>query len=434
MKKVGVLLLTFLLLLSLTACGKKEEPVVDANDPAVAEVGGVKIKKSEAEPLYDALVKQTVLMYQQQNRSIPDITSPEFITEAKMQTINGMAEQLALEQGLAPLGLSLTDAELADIRATSQSEYDEIIANFMQLHDMSEKEAQENADLAGYTIDMLEFSYRGTKVYDKLQEHYTANMTVTEEELFAEYDALIESQKQDYAANKSQYIADVLSNYIVAVRPEGFRTVKNLIIRMPEELGNEVGGLEQQLDYVKAEVEKTEMTLESDELTEEQRTERQQHLEEGNALVVTLSVELENKMNEALAQIQQQSEEVLALCKAPGADFDALMQEYSAEVPTAKELLDGYPVHEGAVGYVPTFTEGAMALEKIGDISDLVPSSYGYHILKYETDVVPGVVPLEELQGELESALLESKKAAAMNDAVTQIFSEVDIKTYLENF
>lgn len=71
------------------------------------------------------------------------------------------------------------------------------------------------------------------------------------------------------------------------------------------------------------------------------------------------------------------AEDILAQLK-DGADFAKLAQEYS---------IDGSAANGGDVGYfpagkmVPEFSEAAFALEE-GEISDIVQSEYGYHIIK----------------------------------------------------
>ncbi len=61
-----------------------------------------------------------------------------------------------------------------------------------------------------------------------------------------------------------------------------------------------------------------------------------------------------------------------------GADFQALM-EANSEDPGSKESPEGYVFAEGEM--VPEFYEGTLAIEP-NQISDIVETSYGYHIIK----------------------------------------------------
>lgn len=98
-----------------------------------------------------------------------------------------------------------------------------------------------------------------------------------------------------------------------------------------------------------------------------------------------------------------------------GADFDELMNANS-EDPGLATAPDGYVFTKGDM--VPEFEEAAYALKE-NQISDLVSTSYGIHILKR--------VPFN-MEGEQEASALETKKAEL---AVPEI--EALIKTWKAN-
>ena len=74
----------------------------------------------------------------------------------------------------------------------------------------------------------------------------------------------------------------------------------------------------------------------------------------------------------------ESAQAVLEKVKADGADFKAIMLEES-EDPGSKSEPDGYVFKEGDM--VTEFYETAKAL-KDNEISDIVETSYGYHIIK----------------------------------------------------
>ena len=82
---------------------------------------------------------------------------------------------------------------------------------------------------------------------------------------------------------------------------------------------------------------------------------------------------LEEKKTAAKEKAEDIYERILA-----GEDFDTLMHEYS-EDPGLATQPDGYTFGKGQM--VPEFEEAAYALE-IGEVSEIVESDFGYHIIK----------------------------------------------------
>lgn len=77
-----------------------------------------------------------------------------------------------------------------------------------------------------------------------------------------------------------------------------------------------------------------------------------------------------------------QAEEVLAKAKA-GEDFEELAKEYTADSGVEYSINDAGQTIDGAT-MVTEFTEAAVAL-KDGEISDIVETQFGYHIIKCVT-------------------------------------------------
>ena len=97
--------------------------------------------------------------------------------------------------------------------------------------------------------------------------------------------------------------------------------------------------------------------------------------------------------------------------------------------PGMKNNEKGYAVCADMTGFDSAFVEAAMALEKPGDHSGKVRgTSYGYYIIRYESDEAEGPVALEDVKEEISSSLLSSKKTAAYNAAVSQWVEEAGIK------
>ena len=62
---------------------------------------------------------------------------------------------------------------------------------------------------------------------------------------------------------------------------------------------------------------------------------------------------------------------------------------------------------------VPEFESAAFALKKAGDLSDIVPTQFGLHILQLQDRRPAGVQPFEEVKG----TLMQEVRAKVAQDA-----------------
>jgi peptidyl-prolyl cis-trans isomerase D len=101
------------------------------------------------------------------------------------------------------------------------------------------------------------------------------------------------------------------------------------------------------------------------------------------------------------AKVREQAEEVLKKAKA-GADFAALAKQYSQDEGTAPN--GGDLDYFGRGRMVPEFDAVAFNMEA-GQVSDLVKTSFGFHIIKL-VDKKPGTTrPIDEVRAQLQDQL-----------------------------
>lgn len=111
--------------------------------------------------------------------------------------------------------------------------------------------------------------------------------------------------------------------------------------------------------------------------------------------------------------VRERAEAVLAEVRA-GADFAELAREHSEDT-SAEGGGDLGLFGRGAM--VPEFEQAAFALP-VGGTSDLVRSTYGFHIIKL-TDRQPAMTqPLEVVQEQIRAALTQEKAIEAMEAAI----------------
>lgn len=111
------------------------------------------------------------------------------------------------------------------------------------------------------------------------------------------------------------------------------------------------------------------------------------------------------------------AEDTLATLKENPEQFDMLMATYS-EDPGSIAKPDGYLFTEGDM--VDAFYEGTLPLQ-VGEISGIVESEFGYHIILKVADYENGV-PLEEVKDEIKSAYLDD----AISDLFVKQMAEID--------
>src|SRR6185369_2917097 len=127
---------------------------------------------------------------------------------------------------------------------------------------------------------------------------------------------------------------------------------------------------------------------------------------------------------------KKQAEDILKQAKAPGADFAALAKKYSED--------DGSKANGGDLDYfargrmVPEFEKVAFTLEP-GQVSDLVKSQFGFHIVKV-IDKRPGATrPLDEVRSQIQDQLALQLADQKITDQAAQFASRIKTIADLES-
>lgn len=124
------------------------------------------------------------------------------------------------------------------------------------------------------------------------------------------------------------------------------------------------------------------------------------------------------------AEVKAQAEALLAQINA-GADFAQLAKEQSADTFSAENggVLDWL----AAGDMDPAFEQAAFALAQKGDLSGVVKSAYGYHIIKLVALEPEQVKPLTEVAEEIAQRIKEERASTAFYD-LQQRLAEVSFE------
>jgi peptidyl-prolyl cis-trans isomerase D len=121
------------------------------------------------------------------------------------------------------------------------------------------------------------------------------------------------------------------------------------------------------------------------------------------------------------AEVKAKAEQVLKEVKA-GGDFAALAKKYSEDEATAKQGGDLDFFARGRM--VPEFDEVAFKLQP-GEVSDLVKTQYGYHIIKV-TDKKPAAVrTLDEVRPQIVDQLSYERAQTKAGDMAAAMENEI---------
>lgn len=109
---------------------------------------------------------------------------------------------------------------------------------------------------------------------------------------------------------------------------------------------------------------------------------------------------------------------------AAGEDFAKLAQETS-EGPSAKDGGDlGFFSHDRMV---PAFADAAFAL-KPGEVSGVVETKFGYHVIKNEEVRPAGKVPFDEVKDRIKDSLKQQKMGAELDTILEKLRADAKIE------
>jgi parvulin-like peptidyl-prolyl isomerase len=132
----------------------------------------------------------------------------------------------------------------------------------------------------------------------------------------------------------------------------------------------------------------------------------------------------QGKNDQEKAEIRKKTEDVLAKAKA-GEDFVALAKQFS-EDPGSKD--NGGLYQDFARGAMVKPFEDAAFSVPVGQISGIVETTYGYHILQI-VDRKKETRPLNEVKAEIEARIKQGRQVDAFSTYMTKLKEKSGFKT-----
>ena len=378
-----------------------EEAALTLSDDVLASAynGAVTVLKSEIQDEYDQMLSQYVAYYAQYGYSVDEYDT-ELQASVAQETVQTKLSTSIVRHYAAQNGYELTEEKKTELAAQVKTALDntrEYLESYLSAYGFTGDElnaaVEEQMAQAGYTEETLMDSAELNDVLNFLYERATADVTVTEDEVKAAFDAKVAEQKESYASVDS-FINDYVNESEILYTPENVRLMECIFVASVE-----------------------------GEATEDEATADEATVSEATADEATAGEAADIASLTGYAKAK-----AIAAAIAGGADFEESMKAYNEDSSTEEQMLRGYPVAENSTTYGDEFTAGAMALEHVGDVSDVIVTDYGYFILRYAKDLESGEADFEARKETETEETLTNKKNDAYSAFIDTILDEADIQ------
>ena len=370
-----------------------------------------------------------------------DISSPDMADTIRQYSLLYTMRTALVRQKAAELGLDkFTDEENAALAEQAKAEWASIKENYIAQKGLvtetsTEEEkaaAQADADayFLGYGYDEARYvkefteSEQENTMSERLKDSLIGDKTVSDEEVLAHFNDLVNEDKENYADSVDMY--EFYTNYYGQTsyyKPEGYRAVTHILLPVDAELMNTWKDLSARLEE-----------QESDSGAEATGTEATPTDLDASATPEPTAEPVTPEMVAAaekaiLDSVKPTVDEIKAKLAA-GTSFEDLIKEYGTDPGMKNDATraEGYAVHKDSILWDPAFTAAAMALEKVGDVGEPIVGQNGVHILQYLKDIPGGAVELtDEMKEAFRTELFTEMKEEALTSALDQWMQESSI-------
>ena len=350
----------------------------------------------------------------------------------------------------AELGLDVTEEQEAELRAQAAENMESYVDSYIsyvygddtEVTDEQREEARTTLETQyGYSEDALYEDLKTNAISENVYNYAIQDVTVSDEDVQATYDSLVAADEESYA-DESSYVSAVTSDTTILWNPEGYRMIKQVLIKFDDdqtarydELSSKLSDLNAEMEAAAAPAEEAaeetaeeaaeETAEEATDETAEEETEPARSAEEIQADID----ETQTELDALYAEIQPRVQEVVDAFNA-GTSFDELVAQYNDDTGMPEA---GYPVKAESVMWDTAFSDAAMAIPEIGQIGEPANGMYGTYITYYAADVTPGAVALDDVRDYVTEQSLSDKQTTVYNDTITSWVAEFNPVYHVEN-
>ena len=370
-----------------------------ANNAVVAEVEGREITAAQFRRVYQQQMQQYRQSYGANidDRLLKQLGIDQRIVQQMIQDEASLAEARRL-------GISASDAEVRE-RILALPAFQE---NGQFIGDQRYKQLL-RMQTPPMRPEDFEDQIRRSIVAEKLQAAVTGWVTVAESDVLAEFKKRNEKVKLAVVT----FPADKFREGLVATDAEVAKRFEDNkeSYRVPEKRKVRYVTIDQEAMRQKA-------TVTGQQIERAYNDNIQQYSTPDQVRASHILLKTEGKDD---AAVKKQADDLLAKVKA-GGNFEALAKQHSEDEASAAKGGDLDFFGKGAM--VPEFEKVAFELAP-GQMSDVVKSSFGYHIIKVTDKRAASQKPLAEVRGQIEDQLKWEQAQAAAQKLSDQVASEL---------
>ena len=453
-----ILCLVLAMMLTLCVCALAEGDLQAQLDAANARIAELEAEVEKYLPYYEKQIvaefgEDGIIWLEDAQKQFDEASAmyaqygipvENYAAEIKQSIVEALVRQAVLDTKAEEMGLSELDEETkADLAEQANADLETYIGYYSSYFAKEDASDEENREATlkgladnGISAEALLEDRIENYVSEQLHDAVTKDVTVSDEEVQAKYQAMIEDDKDSYAEDDAAYNSARSGGETIAWNPEGYRAVKHVLVKFDEdqakqytELQSALSGLNDELAALDdpkptAEPAEGEETGEAEEAAPRTREEIQADIGEIGTSIEAL-----------YSQLMPKAQEVVDAFNG-GADFDSLIDQYGEDPGMTREpsKTQGYAVSEKSTYWDPAFTEGAMSIAEVGQISEPVRGKNGVHIIYYLSDITPGEVPFADIREDVAAAALEDKVTQTYDDQVAVWVEEATPVYHLDRF
>ena len=334
---------------------------------------------------------------------------------------------------------SLSDEELEEIAATTQESYDSNLESAKEsVEGSDDNQRSENARVLlhanGMDYDSIYnnavLSAKLSAMEDLLRDEIEE---LTDDELQAAYDEKVAEQQESYTDGSSFETAMSGEDEIVCWMPDGYRTVKHILVMPSDEVKDAYSTAVSNLSAAQSNLEDLNEELEAANDDTEEESERtpeeiQSEIDIAEVTLTECQTAVETAAQACLDDVKDTTDDIYSRLEA-GESFEDLIAEYGEDPGMQNEptMTRGYYVSDESQQWEANFRDAAMALDQVGDYTeDPVVSGSGVHIIQYTSDVAGGEVGLDEVRDALYDEALEARKEDHVTETIDGWVEEVN--------